>query len=167
MAALLFAVNCNNIPNAHNDGDTTATVFNIDTLCTYLMENVKRPSPYGTFVFQNNDQLTSFLDSTGYDENDKWTKKMTHRPDFKKWAYFAFTGNAWPYVIGDIADGKDTVMINYTRYFPPICKGVPGCIVYEPSFTPSAHVYFIQFTRKTIAFAETIDTVNYEFFWGI
>jgi hypothetical protein len=127
----------------------------IDTLCIYE----HREGPSGARVFQNNDHLTAFLHSTGYDESLEWgiRRKISHQPDFKKWSYFAFAGGLdWRYPRKvDLLEGKDTITVNYTILIPPTPLD-NMCPLYAPPVS-IVNVYFIPFTEKTIKWTETLE----------
>ena len=178
-AALLLAVSCRddsgvsgknehgaNIQTENSDDSDGGTEPNlapvssatIDTLCTY----VQRKGRAGTRIFQDNAHLTSFLDSTGYDENDSFMtiKKIEHQPDFNTHIYFAIAGlldwRSTPKM--DISEGQDTVTIIYTRLVPP--EPIDGqCPVYAPP-RKYVHAYFIPFTEKTVTISDTLERLK-------
>ena len=175
-AALLLAVSCRddsgvsgknehgaNIQTDNPDDSGGGTEPNItpvsnakiNTLCAYA----QRKGHAGTRIFQDNAHLTSFLDSTGYNENDSFMtiKKMERQPDFKTHIYFAIAGlldwRSPPKM--DISEGQDTVTIIYTRLVPP--EPIDGqCPEYAPP-PEYVHAYFIPFTEKTVTISDTLE----------
>ncbi|MDR3019373.1 MAG: hypothetical protein LBU66_00540 [Treponema sp.] len=145
----------------NGEGDNTEYItpvagIEIGTLCTYHYMG----GPSGAHVFQSNDQLTAFLDSTGYDESREWgiTLKMTHQPNFERWTYFAYAGGLdWRSRRRkvDITESDDTIMVNYIRLLPP--RRIDDmCPSFDPPL-PIVNVYFIPFTEKTIKWTETVE----------
>ncbi|MDR0308123.1 MAG: hypothetical protein LBI42_15005 [Chitinispirillales bacterium] len=120
----------------------------IDTLCAYGIINDFN----GNYLLKDKTELTSFLKSTMYDENGPMIiRKKTHRPDFKKWTYFAFAGADWPRNT-DISYKKDTIVITFTKFLPP---DIPGGPQYAPP-APVAVIYFIPFTENSIFFEDIV-----------
>jgi hypothetical protein len=148
-----------------HDPDTIANASKIDTLCSYGI-TVPPPNNYCRkgCVFQGAAQLTAFLEITGYSE-ERSDIKMVHELDFEKWTYFAFAGNDWPRIMGDIAEGEDVVTIGYTIFQGLSCEEqaelypTHGCIVFT-SVPAHVFVYYMSFTEKTIMFSETIEVYD-------
>jgi hypothetical protein len=157
MAVLLFTMNCDearvSAPNdVSGENYPLVTGIRIDYLCSYVKRGWVR---LGERIFQDATHLTSFLDSTGYDEKDMMTIKMTHRPDFEKWVYFTIVGTDWGKRWRSISEERDTITIHYAKILPPLCDR-PEC----PDFAPPPQIVtvsFIPFTRKTIIFKDTIE----------
>jgi|GEM_PF-4325230 len=142
------------------EGKKGARVSDIEVgnLCSYESNVSMRAgdgSRYkGLVLFQNEAELTSFLNFTGYFENEQleWmiTQKIAHQPDFKKWVYFAIENMDWRAFQVDVSDG-DTVTINYTPLYPP--GGCDGSVHPPDLYAPppaAAAVYFIPFTEKPV-----------------
>jgi hypothetical protein len=155
-AALLLAVSGGTKPNI-----APVSKAKIDTLCVYELHYAQWKGHGGTRIFKDNAHLTTFLDSTGYDENDSsgygTIKKIEHQPDFKKHIYFTRVGFLdWRFPpMVDISEGQDTVTIIYTRLVPP--ESIDGrCPKYAPPLM-NVHVYFIPFTEKKVTISDTME----------
>jgi len=141
--------------------NTVVTNAGLDTLCAYWPRNF---SGSVTRVFQNEAQLTDFLNSTGYDESDtvgyNMIKKMAHRPDFKNWTYFAIAGLGYRYTMA-ISYGEDAVTISNVVYSicPPPHGPNDGIISCAPP-RMRADVYFIPFTEKPINFVKIFKVIG-------
>jgi len=160
LIALLFAISCVKAPDNYSTAikasDITkkiaASVTNvkIDTLCVYRIDWGLKEN-YASF--KTEDELISFLKTTGYYENDtlnRWFKKIAHQPDFKKWTYFAYAG--YPDYI-DIYEGKDTINVTFTHDHSHGRKAIPEYM--------NMVVCFIPFTEKTIEFTNVIKRYVY------
>jgi|GEM_PF-4641584 len=135
-----------------NEGDeaTNANGIKIDTLCLYSPS----PSRDSVFVVQNEAALSSFMNVTGYDDNNadgRIRTKMTHQPDFEQWTYFVYAG-PHDYTMGDVSEMNGTLTIKYTRSLPP--PPLDGeCPAYSLP-PPSVGIYFIPFTERPVRLEE-------------
>jgi hypothetical protein len=80
----------------------------LDTLYQYYMGYTEQHISH--VVLQNEEELTSFLQKTGYD-NEKALKKPSITIDFGKLAVFAFAG--WPCTIITILEDSANVTVQY------------------------------------------------------
>lgn len=124
---------------------------NINTLCLYELSYFEEHLTKK--IFNNDSNLTSFMDTTGYKDSRIIKGKKT-TPDFNKFVYFAFAG--WPCTITNIIEKKDSVIVQYKEEF----RNTNNSHRIAPSRPVSvAAVYYIPFTKKTIVFFDcTNDT---------
>jgi hypothetical protein len=157
MGVLLFAINCGDVSGTSMNKVGTETKDSVATPTTDIKSSVLtsynlRGDGEKYSVFRNETELTSFLKSTGYGENDS----VIYQTNFEKWTYFAIMETNWrPYTWGNISYDQDTVIVNYNRYIPPECD---DSLFPCRRTLPRMHVdiFFIPFTEKPIVFAETI-----------
>lgn len=120
--------------------------YKVDTLCAYELSY--NEGHLTQVVFNTEKELTFFLDSTGY-KTSRVIKSMSAKPDFGKSVYFAFAG--WPCKITNIVEKKDSLIVNYKEEYRDT-KNSDGIVHSRPASI--AVVYFIPFTKKSIAFLD-------------
>jgi len=125
-----------------------------DTLCAYYGNGVVRP-PVGLYVIQNEAQITSFLETSGYYDNGVWiAKEITSEPNFEERTYFAYRASNFGHNISSVLYGSDTVTVIYENIVPQACiEGRDECYVMD-SLPPGVFVYSIPFTEKVIKIEE-------------
>ncbi len=120
--------------------------YKIDTLCAYGLSFFERHLT--KVVFETENKLTSFLDSTGY-KTSRVSKDMSVKPDFRRSVYFAFAG--WPCKITNIIEKNDSLIVIYKEEYRDT-KNSDGIVHSSPASI--VVVYYIPFTKKGIVFLD-------------